>query len=205
MNRSAPAAGAAAVAPTSVLIVARHALVRAGLRAILADNPGLKVAADARDDAEALEMASQVVPDVVLFAHAPDAHVAAAIKTQYPASCVLALDSADDHADAGCLKLSAETGLDELCALLGTALNGRCGGCALRAECPVPRVAVALSPRERQVAVCVAEGMSSKQIAAALGIGLLTVNTYREALAKKLGASSAAVVTRYVLEHQITP
>lgn len=204
MNRSASVDGAAA-APTSVLVVARHALVRAGLRAILGDNPGLRVAAEARGDDDALELASQVQPDVFLFAHVPDAGIATTIKAQHPASCVLTLDTADDQADAGCLSLSADTGLDELCALLDTALNGRCGGCALRSGCPMPRAAVALSPRERQVAVCVAEGMSSKQIAAALGIGLRTVNTYREALAKKLGASSAAVVTRYVLENQITP
>ncbi len=204
MNRSELAAGGAAAAPTSVLVVARHALVRAGLRAILGNNPGLTVSAEARDDAEAVVLASEVRPDAILFAHAPDATTAAAIKAQHPASCVLTLDSADDDADAGCLNLSADTGLDELCALLDAALDGRCGACALRAECRAPRVGVALSPRERQVAVCVAEGMSSKQIAAALGIGLRTVNTYREALAKKLGASSAAVVTRYVLQHQIT-
>ena len=43
--------------------------------------------------------------------------------------------------------------------------------------------------------------MSSKEIGAALGIKLRTVNTYRESLARKLGASSPATVTRYVLEH----
>jgi DNA-binding NarL/FixJ family response regulator len=203
--RSAPAADASAVAPTSVLVVARHALVRGGLRAILGSNPGFTVTAEARDDDAALEVARQARPDVILFAHAPPAAIASALKAQHPASCLLTLDSADDDAEAGCLRLAADTGLDELCALLDSALQGRCSGCALRAECQVPRAVVALSPRERQVAVCVAEGLSSKQIAAALGIGLRTVNTYREALARKLGASSAAVVTRYVLEHRITP
>ena len=58
-------------------------------------------------------------------------------------------------------------------------------------------MAAALSRRERQVAVRIAAGLGSKQIAAALGVSLRTVNTYRESLAKKLGASSAAVVTRY--------
>ena len=69
---------------------------------------------------------------------------------------------------------------------------------------PVPQRAVALSRRERQVAVRVAEGMSTKQIAAALGIGTRTVNTYRESLARKLGASSAAVLTRFVLKSGLT-
>jgi DNA-binding NarL/FixJ family response regulator len=92
----------------------------------------------------------------------------------------------------------------ELCSVLGVALSGRCAGCAFRGSCPAPRVAVALSRRERQVAVRVAEGLSSKQIAAHLGIALRTVNTYRESLARKLGASSAAVVTRFVLENGLS-
>jgi two-component system response regulator NreC len=57
-----------------------------------------------------------------------------------------------------------------------------------------------LSRREREVAVRVAEGLSSKEIAAVLGIAVRTVNTYRESLARKLGASSPAVITRFVIE-----
>lgn len=61
-----------------------------------------------------------------------------------------------------------------------------------------------LSRRERQVAVRVAQGLMSKEIAADLGISLRTVHTYREALARKLGTSSAAVVTRFVLRTGLT-
>ena len=60
-----------------------------------------------------------------------------------------------------------------------------------------------LSRRERQVAVRVAAGLTTKQIAGALGVSVRTVNTYRESLARKVGASSAAVLTRYVLEHRL--
>jgi DNA-binding CsgD family transcriptional regulator len=74
----------------------------------------------------------------------------------------------------------------------------RCAECALRRDCP--RNTVALSPREKDVAVHIARGLATKQIAAALGIGIRTVNTYRESLARKLGSSSPAVVTRFVLE-----
>jgi hypothetical protein len=45
--------------------------------------------------------------------------------------------------------------------------------------------------------------LSSKQIAGNLGLGLRTVHTYRESLARKLGSSSAAVVTRFVIERGI--
>ena len=64
----------------------------------------------------------------------------------------------------------------------------------------MPQLVAALTLRERQVAVSVADGRSSKQIAGALGISLRTVNTYRQSLARKLDGSSAAVLTRYVIE-----
>jgi DNA-binding CsgD family transcriptional regulator len=89
----------------------------------------------------------------------------------------------------------------EFCSVLGNLLGERCAACVLRGHCPAARAAVALSRREKQVAVLVAAGLASKQIAVRLGIGLRTVNTYRESLARKLGASSPAVLTRYVLEH----
>ena len=60
-----------------------------------------------------------------------------------------------------------------------------------------------LSFRERQVLARVAAGITSKEIAAELGIAIRTVNTHREHLAKKLGTSSVAVFTRYALEHGI--
>jgi len=60
-----------------------------------------------------------------------------------------------------------------------------------------------LSARERQVVSRVAAGMTSKEIAIELGITLRTVHAHRENLARKLGTSSVAAMTRYALEHSI--
>ena len=49
----------------------------------------------------------------------------------------------------------------------------------------------------------IARGKTSKQIAAELAISLRTVNTHRENLARKLGTSSVAGLTRFVIEHQL--
>ncbi len=49
----------------------------------------------------------------------------------------------------------------------------------------------------------IAQGMTSRAIAEELGIRLRTVNTYREHLKQKLGISSVAGLTRYVIEHRI--
>jgi DNA-binding NarL/FixJ family response regulator len=189
---------------TSILVVAEHALVRAGLRAVLGATPGLAVVAEAAALAGVPAAAARHRPDVVLLHEPPrDEAAVAALLGAVPGACVLYLGEAAD-CPAGAAPLPCvprDAGVAELCTTIGTLLGGNCAACLLRARCPAPRVAVALSRRERQVAVRVAEGLTSKQIAAALGVSLRTVNTYRESLARKLGASSPAVLTRYVLEH----
>lgn len=192
----------------TVLLVESHALVRAGLRALLSSADGLAVVAEASTLIEAAESARRHRPDVVLVdgreLGSPDGEDLAPVREAAPDACVVVL--ADDalarvgpppHAH-GCLAPTAS--VQELCATVASLLGSRCANCRFRTACPVPRLAVALSRRERQVAVRVAEGMQSKHIAAALGIRVRTVNTYRESLARKIGASSAAVLTRFVLE-----
>jgi DNA-binding CsgD family transcriptional regulator len=61
----------------------------------------------------------------------------------------------------------------------------------------------ALTAREREVLARIATGMTSKEIAAVLGISLRTINTHREHLAKKLSTSSVAGMVRYAIENGI--
>lgn len=131
-----------------------------------------------------------------------------ALRRATPDGCVLVLT--DDGAQRtsrfpeahGCL--SRDSDLADLCATVVSLLGVRCRNCVLRPHCPVPPIAVALTRRERQVAIRVANGMTSDDIATDLGISVRTVHTYRESLARKLGASSAAVVTRFVLGTGLT-
>lgn len=200
---------AAPIAPptddTSILLVARHALVRAGLRAVLGATPGLAVVGEAAEVSEAVAAAERLQPDVVLLSAAPeslgDRDGVAALRARAPGACVLYLGGASGAGDDTLACVPTEAGLTEFCATVGELLGGRCAACALRAQCPAPRLEAALSRRERQVAVRVAAGLTTKQIAATLGVSVRTVNTYRESLARKVGASSASVLTRYVLEH----
>jgi DNA-binding NarL/FixJ family response regulator len=63
----------------------------------------------------------------------------------------------------------------------------------------------ALTPREREILRRIADGESSKQIAAALDIGLKTVDTHRRRLMEKLACYSVAELTKYAVRSGLTP
>jgi DNA-binding NarL/FixJ family response regulator len=57
-----------------------------------------------------------------------------------------------------------------------------------------------VSPRQREILIGVAEGLSSKEIATRLSIGVRTVDTHRELVARKLKIHNAADFTRYAIQ-----
>ena len=192
----------------SVWLVEEHALVRAGLRSLIDAIPGLTVVAEAAEMSEAVALAGEHRPDVILVSAAawerggPDP--GPQLRRELPQSCVLVIGG-DPVAGAGLTGgyccLPREAGIQEFCEAMASLLGGRCADCGFQgAGCPVMQNAASLSRRERQVAVRVAEGLTSKQIASMLGVAIRTVNTYRESLARKIGASSAAALTRFVIE-----
>jgi DNA-binding CsgD family transcriptional regulator len=67
----------------------------------------------------------------------------------------------------------------------------------------LPRETAPLTKREREVLARIAAGMTSKEIAADLGVSLRTVGTHREHLAKKLSTSSVAAFVRYAIHNGI--
>jgi DNA-binding NarL/FixJ family response regulator len=68
----------------------------------------------------------------------------------------------------------------------------------------VPSALETLSPRELQVMRLVAEGQTSKEIAALLDLGLQTVRSYRKTLMKKLGVNNVAGLTQIALAAGLT-
>lgn len=59
----------------------------------------------------------------------------------------------------------------------------------------------ALSRRERQVLGLVARGYTSLEIAAALGLSVKSVETYRVRFARKLGLAGRAAIVKYAIDH----
>jgi DNA-binding NarL/FixJ family response regulator len=190
-----------------VLLIEEHALIRAGLRALIDATFGMTVVAEAPNMDDALALVREHRPDTILVGASTlaraDGDAAAAIRKELPQSCIFVVggDAADGrYASESFRRLPRDAGMQEFCADVSNLFGIHCEDCRMRATCPVARAVTVLSRRERQVAVRVAAGLTSKQIATMLGLAIRTVNTYRESLARKLGASSAAALTRFVIE-----
>lgn len=191
----------------AVLLVEEHALIRAGLRSLIDATSGMTIVAEAPDMRGALALAREHQPDTILVGASAlaraDTDVTATLRKELPKSCIFVVggEVPDTHGSTESFRcLPREAGMQEFCADISNLFGIRCEDCRLQTICPVARAVTALSRRERQVAVRVAAGLTSKQIASMLGLAIRTVNTYRESLARKVGASSAAALTRYVIE-----
>jgi two-component system nitrate/nitrite response regulator NarL len=62
-----------------------------------------------------------------------------------------------------------------------------------------------MTGRERQVLTAIADGLSNKEIASRLGIGLRTVETHRERVMRKLNIHSIAGLTKYAIAEGLSP
>lgn len=206
-----------------VMLVDDHALVREGIRHVLTATPGIEVVAEAGDAAEALRLAKETRPDVVVqdlsLPGASGLDLTTRLKSQMPAVKVLIL-SVHDHQEyvLGAVRAGAQgylrkdTSPAELRAALQAVARGesyfsppiaRHLTAAVRgegdAEDPAGRLA-RLTPREREVLAGIAAGETSRAIAGRLGLSPRTVETYRESLARKLDIKTVAALTRFALE-----
>jgi len=206
-----------------VLVVDDHAVVREGLPHVLGQAEGFLVVGEAATGDEALALAAEQQPDVVLLDLSMPGmsglEVAAALHTRWPAMRVLVLSmhEQDEYVlaavrggahgyilkDAGPAELR-----DAIRAVHGGAgyfsptVAGRLSAAVrgeVRGDAPAERLA-RLTPREREVLTLVADGLTNREIAARLGISPRTVESHRESLMKKLSLRSVAELTRFALQ-----
>ncbi|MGW5866475.1 response regulator [Streptomyces sp. NPDC055239] len=198
--------------PVRVLVADDEAMVRAGVRAILARDPHTEVVAEAADGHEAIELTLRHRPDVVLLdIQMPGLDglvVAARIHRQLPAAGVIMLTTfGEDHYITRALQDGASGFLlkaDDPRELLHGVHAVRAGGAylsprvaarviaGLRADRPAGRARAHnppghLTQREREVLAGVGAGLSNAEIAAELHLVEGTVKAYVSALLSKLG------------------
>lgn len=203
----------AAVPPCRLLVVDDHTLFRRGLVALLAADPGVQVVGEAGDAAEAVRLAAQLQPDLVLLDnHLPGAtgiQSLAGLKEAAPATRVVLLTVSEDAEDLqAALRGGAQGYLlktidgDLLAAAIRRVMAGepvissemtgklvtafQAGGAA-----PAPADPLAqLSPREQEVLAGIARGQSNKEIARHLDIAETTVKIHVQHILRKLGLTS---------------
>lgn len=203
-----------------VLVADDHAVVRQGLKHILADTFGMKVVAEAADGAGVLErLRGGGVDVVVLDLSMPGmsgVEIIKQIRREYPSVYVLVLSihSEDQYAvrvmRAGASGyLTKESAPGELVAALRRVSDGHkyvSGSLAEKLAIGLERGAdrephEILSDREYEVLRRLVSGQTVGQIAAELVLSPKTVSTFRSRLMRKMHMHNNAEVTRYAITH----
>ncbi len=214
------------MAQTRILLVDDHAVVRGGLKMLLAADPELEIIGEAETGAQGVRLAGELRPDVILMdISMPDMNGIEAtrrIKSEHPEIAVLALTMhEDDQYFFEMLGAGASGYVPKRAApndLISAIHAVRGGGMFL-----FPTLARALvqdflqrrehggagaareglddlTEREREVLTLIAEGRSNQDIADALVISIKTVNRHRENIMAKLNLHTRVELVRYAIE-----
>lgn len=196
-----------------VLIVDDHKVVRQGLRLFLHVDSELEIVGEAKNGAEAIVLARELLPDVVLMdvlMPVQDGIAAtAAIRRELPDTEVLGLTSVlEDTAVIELMRAGAIGYLlkdldgDELCRAIHAAANGQVqlapeASARLLRELRTPELKEPLTERENDVLLLIEQGHSNKQIAHALGVREETIKTHVSKVLHKLGVQSRTQAALY--------
>jgi len=208
------------VRPIKVLLADDHALVRAGIRALLERIDHVEVVGEAGDGREALEMIELLMPDVVLLDLTMPGlsgfEVLKAAGEKFPdiKIIVLTVQEAEEYAShalrsgaAGYLPKSAaseelELAIQHVIAgekYLSPSIEQRASS-ELSNTLYGTRQSTELTPRQLEVVTLIAEGRSTKDIARALLISVKTVETHRAQLMDRLNIHDIAGLVRYAIK-----
>ncbi|HEY7172956.1 MAG TPA: response regulator transcription factor [Vicinamibacterales bacterium] len=208
-----------------ILIADDHELVRQGMRTILQGEPGWTVCGEATNGRQAVTMALELRPDLVVLDIAmPELNgvevihqirraltVPILIVTMYDADDVLR-EATEAGADGYVLKAEAGRTLVNAARTLlhrgDAADRPRPGGSEAAAGDGAAEVlrrprGRELTSREREVLQLLVEGRGNKEIAAALGITTKTAETHRARIMSKLDMHSMSELVRYAIRNRI--
>lgn len=195
-----------------------HAVVRAGLRALLSKDPSLSIVDEANCAQAAVQSAARHRPDVlVLDLSMPGGGALEAIAQIRQAAplcrvLVLSMHAAPEFvypaiaANVSGYLLKGGDLAELLPAVRTVAAGGRFFSRELvhlqqPAPTPVATVPERLTPREREVLAKVALGHTNRRIALDLGLSVKTVETHRTNLMRKLDVHDAQGLTRFAIRH----
>jgi two-component system, NarL family, response regulator NreC len=209
-----------------VLLADDHGVLRKGVRSVVAQDPAIVIVGEASDGSEAVRLAEELSPDVVIIDIAMpglnglDAAALIARRERRTGVIVLTMYSDEEYlvraVSAGVrgylLKDSAEP--DLVRAVKAVAVGNTFFSPAIADmlfEDYVLRLQrrevhdsyEILTDREKQVLQLLAEGRTNKEVATTLALGLSTVETHRMNMMKKLGLRNTAEIVLYAVRKKI--
>jgi DNA-binding NarL/FixJ family response regulator len=211
-----------------ILVADDHDIIRRGLKALLSSRAGWVVCAEAATGREAVSLAEQHRPDIVVMdISMPDLNgleAARKIRKQLPKTevVILSLHYSDqlvrEIVDAGARAYIMKSDADrDLLIAIEALSNHRSfftsraaemlidGFCRQSSAVNEPRFLMRnrLTSREREIVQLLAEGRSSKEVAVTLGISVKTAETHRANIMRKLELHSVSELVRYAVRNQI--
>lgn len=209
--------------PNKVRIVLAddHPLVLEGVRSCLETFDHIEIVGAVSNGRDALELAEETLPDIVILdINMPQFNgldATAEFRRRLPDVKLLILSMHDDkeyiaaaiqHGARGYVLKDVST--REIVTAIEAVHNGglyfSSGISDVLATLPSqPEPESSLTSREVSVLLLLAEGRSNKEVARELDISVRTVETHRKNLKRKLGISTVAGLTRYVIENGLQP
>lgn len=214
------------VKPIRILLADDHQLVRAGLRALLENIPGVEVAAETGDGREALNLVKTKQPDVVFMDIAmPELNgleATSRLVKEFPEARVIILSMhANEEYVLQALKAGASGYLlkDAAAPELELAIQSVARGEMYLSPTISRQVVEAylqrtaskkspleqLTPRQREILQLIAEGKSTKEIAFTLKVSVKTVETHRVQLMDRLKIHDVPGLVRFAMRTGLIP
>jgi two-component system response regulator NreC len=206
-----------------IIIADDHKIMRDGLRNMLDKEPGMEVVAEAKNGREAVRLAEQLRPDILIMDITMDdlngMDATRAIVAKGLGTRIIALSMhADKRFVAGMFEAGAmayllkDCAYEELLQAIRQVTGGRTYLCSMisgvvirdyiqRMRKNEPSL---LSPREKEILQLMAEGSTTKRIADQLKVSVKTVETHRQHVMEKLNIFSIAELTKYAIKEGIT-
>jgi DNA-binding NarL/FixJ family response regulator len=208
-----------------ILIADDHDIVRRGMRPLIESEWGWEVCGEAVDGLQAVAMANELKPDIVILdVGMPELNgveVTRQIKRTLPDTEILAFTGQESEtlvhqlfsagargcvlkADAGEHLIPAIKALIDHQPFLASKVSQIVFDSYLKGGMKPGQAAPdGLTPREREIVQLLAEGKSNKEVASALGISVKTVETHRAAIMRKLDLKAFSELVRYAVRNHI--
>lgn len=209
-----------------IILADDHRIMREGLRALLEQQSGMEIIAEAEDGRTTVDLAHELKPDVVVIdISMPDLNGIDATRQIISAAPHIKVIALSMHSDRKFVRemLSAgasgyllkDSAFEELGTALAAVLNNQTYLSPKIADTVVrdylgkidtteSRTSPSLTHREREVLQLLAEGRTTKEIASKLCVSIKTIETHRKQIMEKVGLNSVAELTKYAIREGLT-